>query len=473
MTAAEISVDRDVVGVGREFAVAIRTTPLAAAPPLSGPGAAYVIALDASPSMSWPAEKDGETSRWRLAVQAVVELVRQLPPGDRIGLVAFDHQARPLVVDRPVSELRGTLEAVLGNESPPPYGGTNIEEALETSYRMLANSPAPSRRVILFSDGDPNTGVTTAEGLAAPAQRAAQHDVYTDTIGMGADADVDLLLALSVGGGCGHVSSKEGARERVTEIAARLARWGQNVAAPGGELDVEVHPFFPVAGVYQLVPTRRRLEVSVRKGDGGGQRLVIPLGAVGAGDQQPLFVLRLTAPDRVVRRRVDIVEATGSLRGTNGGALGKAVGSVQGVAEQESAPRLDRLMAEIDAIDTEARIARRLNETEPSRYDEVYREAIEEAQSRGLDELAGTYEASLDGLRHGQAPGDVRNEQRATSSTSKTSANRLLQARPELDPGLVARGGGRESRADRADRLRRSRPDDGWGEDSETEDRRG
>lgn len=467
MPAAEISIDSDPVGAGEEFAVAVHTSPIAPVRRAErGPGASYAIVLDASQSMSWPAERSGDTSRWTLALNAIGELLRNLPDRDAIQVVAFSDRAWAIADTTTAAELRdsGRLE----RESAPQYGVTNIEAGLLLAYDRLGRSRATSRRAILFSDGEPNHGTTDPRALAAVAANAADRDVYTDAVGMGKDANFELLQAISALGSNGHVASRDGSEAVIKEIVGRLARQGQNIAAAGGELVVDVHPLFPITAVYRVNPARMRLGVPVTAGVDGAQRVTIPLGAVGTGDERPMYVLRLRAPDKRTTRHLPIVKATGTVRTATGTlALDEANGAISGIAERPTV-NLEQLMDQVRAIDLETETAEKIRHANPSVHADIYAEAKHRALQEGLGELANDYDIALRGLQEGLDPNDVRNEQRSRSSTSRTSPNEMLRARPKLDPTVLGRrhSGRRTVQREEGARSASVRRPDG----SETED---
>ena len=436
MTAAEISVDRDPVGAGQEFAVAIRTSPVMSTATGTGPGAAYAIVLDASQSMGWPAEQSGGITRWALALQAIGELLNQLPDKDEIQVVAFNDRAWTLCNTTMVADLRASDK--LSRQPAPEYGPTNIEAGLRLAYDLLGRSTSAARRAILFSDGEPNHGACTAGELGAIAARVAGRDIYTDAVGMGAGADFELLQAISALGSSGHVTSANGAQAVINEIVGRLARQGQNLAASGGELTVDVHPLFPVSAVYQVNPAKRRLATQIVTPPDGGQQMTIPLGAVGTGDEQPLFVLRLRAPGQVVNKRLHIATVTGRLRTRSGLVdLDEARGAISGIAERPIV-NLEQLMVLVRGIDFEAETAKAIKGANPAAHADIYAEAKVRALREGLDELAGEYDLALRSLRDGLDANDVRNSQRARSSSSNTTPNEVLRPRPKVAPEAVA-----------------------------------
>ena len=301
---------------------------------------------------------------WTLALQAIRELLNQLPDRDEIQVVAFNDRAWLLCDTTTVASLR--VSSGLFEEKAPEYGPTNIEAGLRLAYDLLGRSAAGARRVILFSDGEPNHGACTPEELGAIAASAADRDLYTDAVGMGAGADFDLLQAISALGSTGHVTSADGSQAVINEIVGRLARQAQNLAAAGGELTVDIHPLFPASATYQLNPVRRQLAAQIITGPDGAQRVTIPLGAVGTGDEQPLFVLRLGAPGKIVTKHLPIVKVTGRLRTRSGVVeLDEANAAISGIAERPVI-NLEQLMVQIRAIDLEAEIAKTVKGASPS-----------------------------------------------------------------------------------------------------------
>jgi hypothetical protein len=148
-------------------------------------------------------------------------------------------------------------------------------------------------------------------------------------------------------------------------------------------------------------------------GPDGAQRVTIPLGAVGTGDEQPLFVLRLRAPDKIVARHLPIVKATGRLRTRTGVVdLDEANSAISGIAERPII-NLEQLMVQIRAIDLEAEVAGTVKAASPSVHADIYAQAKDRALREGLDELAGEYDLALRSLRDGLDANDVRNGQRA------------------------------------------------------------
>jgi Ca-activated chloride channel homolog len=142
--------------------------------------ATVMLAVDTSVSMR---AKDVEPSRLEAAKAAGSAFVDNLPSRFRLGLVAFDSDARQVVA--PTQEhgrVRDALERLRLNER------TAIGEAIFGSLDSLRDIPSRSSRhplahIVLMSDGSTNTGRSN-ESAARAAVRAR---VPVTTIAFGTD----------------------------------------------------------------------------------------------------------------------------------------------------------------------------------------------------------------------------------------------------------------------------------------------
>jgi hypothetical protein len=432
MAILEIRVDRERVTVDDELAVAISTPPQ---PSDRTTSSEFVLAIDASPSMAWPVREgqvDGPT-RWDLARRGALALVTGLDPDIDMHVVMFDGDAR-VIADGRSGSLARRMDGLLPVTLSDDMNGTNIESTLRTSYRLLEKSSATSRRILLLSDGEPTMGNLSPAFLAGLAREAASRDIYTDPIGLGAAANVDLLLELSGTGGCDHVASRNEADRIIGEVMHRLGEVGQRMVASGGELAIEVSPFFAVLGVYQLMPTCRTLvDVASRTG-GGPTVLTVPLGAIGAGEHgRPVIAIKLRAPRRTSSAPLPLLKASGTIRSRRG-MIQLAGSPVTVWPVMERVAPDPTILDKIREVELEAETADLLKRSADEQHPDVYHEAEKRARSEGLDELAGRFARAIDALHGGLEANDVRNETRATSSRSTSTPRSILRERPTVPP---------------------------------------
>ena len=146
-------------------------------------GRDIMLAIDLSGSM---AKRDFDlngapVSRLDLVKHVTSELIRRRD-GDRIGLVIFaekTYAASPLSFD--TQAVAGTLEEV---EIGLVGRSTAIGEGLGLSLKRLMTSTAPTRIVILLSDGSNNAGSSQPTAVAELAHKLG---IKIFTIGLGED----------------------------------------------------------------------------------------------------------------------------------------------------------------------------------------------------------------------------------------------------------------------------------------------
>lgn len=139
------------------------------------PNASLELVFDTSGSMAWPAVPGGGTSRMDALRHASEGFFQGLLDwsmlGDKVGLVYFSSSATPLEPSPPdanPSNLRSAKDgAILGQlqaslAAKVPSGSTSIGDGLQKANELgFANdsTPNPRRLVLLFSDGEQNTGI--------------------------------------------------------------------------------------------------------------------------------------------------------------------------------------------------------------------------------------------------------------------------------------------------------------------------
>ena len=200
-------------------------------------GIAIVVVVDISSSMATPdAVLDGQvSSRLDLLKQTFRAFVRGRD-GDRIGMVTFARYADsicPLTLDY------DTLLSLIDQVDIVPQAeedGTAIGEAIALGVERLQVSQAPSRVLILLTDGTNNAGATPPLQAAQIAQALG---VKIHAIGTGSEHAIDeptlLEIAVRTGGQYFHATDSEAlqriyaAIDRLETIATVSERYQQYV----------------------------------------------------------------------------------------------------------------------------------------------------------------------------------------------------------------------------------------------------
>jgi tetratricopeptide (TPR) repeat protein len=185
------------------------------ATPTSTPPLKLVVVADLS-----AATGEAEVAMIRATADA---LFRQLTPEDQVGLLVASLDATPLGAGPalgPASPARrDELLAALGKARAG--GGTDLEAALLAAAQLL---PRGEGAVVYLGDGRPTLG-TLAPGLLRERLRSRLTPPRIFAVGIGADADLELLTALTEGGGFTlPVTDPAAAPRAALAIAAHAAR---------------------------------------------------------------------------------------------------------------------------------------------------------------------------------------------------------------------------------------------------------
>jgi hypothetical protein len=210
-------------------AVSVRGRPPAAAlPPLN-----VALVLDRSGSM--------HGDPFRSMREAAEAFAGQLRDGDRLSLVAFSDGV--FLAVPPVVINAATRDAAIGAiRSLGDGGGTNFSGGLLAGLAQVfgAFQPWQINQVILFSDGQPNIGITSTGELTRLAGRAAEHGVAVTTIGFGMEHDELLMQGVAdASGGNYYYVDNAGDMSRIFQQEAGAILRG---AARGTDLDLALPP---------------------------------------------------------------------------------------------------------------------------------------------------------------------------------------------------------------------------------------
>lgn len=178
---------------------------------------------------------------FRNMVIAAETFVAQMRDGDRISVVAFSDgvwEVVPSVVINPATR----AAAIAGIHTLQDGGGTffsggllaGLAEVFGTFQEWQVN------QVILFSDGQPNIGITSTPELSRIAARAAERGVNVTTIGFGMAHDELLMqgIADASGGNYYYVDSPHDMPGIFQREAGAILR----SAARGTDIDLAVPP---------------------------------------------------------------------------------------------------------------------------------------------------------------------------------------------------------------------------------------
>ena len=172
-----------------------------------------VVVMDISGSMSsgfneyyyggnyLDGDKTGDNrSKMKIANESLNNLIDQLNPDDRLGIVLFDddaYLAKPvnLVGETDINRIK---EHILEIE---PQGGTNFEagytKGTELFSKEMLNNDEYDNRIIVITDAMPNLGNTSREGLTKYVQENANNGIYTSFVGVGVDFNTEVIECLS------------------------------------------------------------------------------------------------------------------------------------------------------------------------------------------------------------------------------------------------------------------------------------
>ena len=208
-----------------------RSTPLAELSPVqmrpSPSGRRHRVSLllmvDRSASMAG-GDSRSRASKLDLAREAGLLAAEALAPGDRIGALAYDEQARWLAeIDGVADAADGRLRRALSRVEAG--GGTRILGALELGLPALAREESPTRHAVLLSDGRDESGDGAA--LDRAVLRAREEGATLSAIAIGLDADGEALRRLArLGGGRYHAARDPGDLPRLTARESEMVRAG-------------------------------------------------------------------------------------------------------------------------------------------------------------------------------------------------------------------------------------------------------
>ncbi|WP_284014862.1 vWA domain-containing protein [Halobaculum litoreum] len=157
-------------------------------------------------------DTDNSTADSKLdaATKSLCALTTQLDDDDRLGVVLYDntaHVAKPLrlVGDTDMAAIRQHIRAITA------HGGTDMSAGFDAARNLFealddgrSDGSDRERRVVFMTDAMPNTGRASTSALVNGVADAAADGVYTTFVGMGLDANADLISELLAVRGANH-----------------------------------------------------------------------------------------------------------------------------------------------------------------------------------------------------------------------------------------------------------------------------
>lgn len=135
------------------------------------------------------------------AKSAAIKLINSLNDGDTVSIVTFSGNTN--IVSNCV-EINKENKQLLTNSiyQLTAGGGTNMHAGWFEAVKLVANKVEGKdlNRVIVLTDGDTNVGVVDLNTFSNDAQKLANQNITTSTIGFGHDFKEDFLMSFSKAG---------------------------------------------------------------------------------------------------------------------------------------------------------------------------------------------------------------------------------------------------------------------------------
>ncbi len=205
-------------GVGSFGPGGYRDTPIEKALPVSMEGSepfakdkvvrlSLILVIDRSGSM---VESTGfgfvtRGNKMRAAKRAAEELVKQLKPNDRLGIIPFDYNYQVIVPLGPIGDRQPYIIDRI--RSVRAGGDTIISKPLEEALRQMLDSDGKVKHVILLTDGQ--TKDVKSYNYKRLVTAYAKSGVSLSTVGIGRDADEHFLRAVASGTGGDYYHVKD------------------------------------------------------------------------------------------------------------------------------------------------------------------------------------------------------------------------------------------------------------------------
>lgn len=158
------------------------------------PSLSIVAVVDVSGSMGW--EYGGNGTPGGLSKSLLQEVARQLGEGDRFSIVTYGSSSRLHLSPTPGGNPETISSAI---ESLTEAGSTNMEAGMRLGYEVARDEieRAEQVRLMLFTDVQPNVGLTSSSEFERLAKEGSDGEVGLTVFAVGLGLNPDVLRGMS------------------------------------------------------------------------------------------------------------------------------------------------------------------------------------------------------------------------------------------------------------------------------------
>jgi Ca-activated chloride channel family protein len=228
-------------------------------------------------------------NRLGLVKQALALLVGELREDDRVGIVVYTTNSRPILNPTSASNSETIMDAI---NALQPEGSTNVGDGLRLGYQMADEYKRDGEitRVIVLSDGVANVDATGPDQILALIRDKVDDGITLSTIGFGMENYNDVLMEQLANDGNGNYYYVDTLREARRVFVYNLTGTLQ-VIAYDAKVQVDFNP--EVTDRYRLIGYENRAIA-----DQDFRNDTVDAGEVGAGHSiTALYELALDNPD--------------------------------------------------------------------------------------------------------------------------------------------------------------------------------
>lgn len=195
--------------------------------------AILTFVIDVSGSM-------GSENRLGLVKQALILLLEQLRPSDKVGIVVYSSNARVVLPHTSIVNRGHILSAI---RALAPEDATNAEAGLRMGYKLATQNANSDyiNRVILCSDGVANVGQTGPDAILKEIRTYLKEGVTLTTVGFGMGNYNDTLMEQLANNGNGNYAYVDTLDEAKRIFVENLTGTLQ-IIAKDAKIQVEFNP---------------------------------------------------------------------------------------------------------------------------------------------------------------------------------------------------------------------------------------